>query len=154
MRGRVDNCQKANIKHDNSASHIKSILLGQLKQTPSESWQKIVRLIRNVIQAVGNGTACSTVGKPLAKWSKSDLSHPCGTVKYACFAYSFLECVLSESLDLSSNGHLRFELGVTQFLPHGHHFVNHATALSKCAGSQQFCHLQSISCYALHIGLP
>ena len=26
-------------------------------------------------------------------------------------------------------------------------------ALSKCAGSRQFCHLQSISCRLLHIGL-
>ena len=28
-----------------------------------------------------------------------------------------------------------------------------STALSKCAGSRQFCYLQSISCRLLHIGL-
>ena len=42
VRGRIDKCQKANRELFNSTSHSCRILIGQLKQKPSESCQNIV----------------------------------------------------------------------------------------------------------------
>ena len=39
-RGGVDNCRKANMELINPVSHSCCILIGQLKEKPSESYQK------------------------------------------------------------------------------------------------------------------
>ena len=60
VRGRVDNNElsKANMELDNSASHSCSILIGQLKQKPSESCRKSChKLIKIFVQVATVGCA-------------------------------------------------------------------------------------------------
>ena len=63
-RGGVDNCGKANMKLINSVSHSCCILIGQLKEKPSESCQKDLKNLSKTnpnLCPSGDGTERSIV---------------------------------------------------------------------------------------------